>query len=172
MSHDSRRCCDPPDQERQVVTLMRMPCTLKAARRFVGQHHRHSLPPVGGLFAVAVAVDREIVGVGIAGRPVARALDDGETVELTRCCTVGTANAASMIYGALCRAARALGYRRAVTYSLGAEPGTSLRAAGFVEATQVAARDWHSRTRPRHAADLFGNPITPPGEKIRWERML
>jgi len=154
------------------VTLTRVPCTVRRARRFVGDHHRHSLPPNGGLFAVAVECDGETVGVGIAGRPVARALDDGRTVEITRCCTLGTPNAASMVYGALCKAARALGYERAITYTLASESGASLRGAGFLVAAQVRAQGWDRPSRSRRDADLFGNATKPPGAKLRWERRL
>lgn len=47
------------------------PMTIKAAIVFVREHHRHSKAPVGSLFAVGVADGGELVGVGIAGRPVA-----------------------------------------------------------------------------------------------------
>ncbi|MGT2493099.1 XF1762 family protein [Cupriavidus basilensis] len=47
-------------------------------------------------------------GVAIVGRPVARALDDGWTLEVNRLCTDGTSNACSMLYAAaLARGARA-----------------------------------------------------------------
>ena len=63
--------------------------------------------------------------------PYRRHLDDGRTLEVTRCCTDGAKNAASMLYGAAWRATKALGYRRLITYTLAEEPGTSLRAAGW-----------------------------------------
>nr|WP_216624795.1 XF1762 family protein [Paenibacillus foliorum] len=52
-------------------------------------------------------------------------------MEVIRCCTDGTKNAASKLYAAAWHAARAMGYRRLVTYTLIEEPGTSLRAAGW-----------------------------------------
>ena len=123
---------------------------------------------------MAVERDGKIVGVGIAGRPVSRALADGHTVEVTRVATDGTRNACSMIYGALCRAAKALGYRRAITYTLESEPGTSLRASGWRPdgKTTTERRTWHSPSRPRVTIDLFGNRRTPPGAKIRWVKQL
>ena len=36
-----------------------------------------------------------LCGVAICGRPVARYLDDGLTLEILRCCTDGTYNACS-----------------------------------------------------------------------------
>lgn len=145
------------------------PSSIQDARAFVGAHHRHNLPPRSGLFAVAVAVGEEVVGVGIASRPVARALQDGVTVEVVRCCTVGTPNAASMIYGALVRAAKALGYRRAITYTLASEPGTSLRAANWRRDAELPARaGWDAPSRTRVQTDLFGNARRPAGPKVRW----
>jgi hypothetical protein len=146
------------------VNLTVHPMTIKAATAFVRDHHRHSRPPVGGLFAVGVSMGEQIVGVGIAGRPVARMLCDGWTVEIVRVCTQGAANACSMLYGALCRAAKALGYRKVVTYTLETEPGTSLRASGFTRAADVRAEDWSRPSRPRLPGLV--------AERVRWEREL
>ena len=52
------------------------PCHLRAAREYVGRYHRHSIPPVGGKFAVACYDGDNLCGVAICGRPVARYLDD------------------------------------------------------------------------------------------------
>jgi hypothetical protein len=67
---------------------------------FIAKHHRHHRKPVGSLFQVAAAASGGIVGVAVVGRPVARFLQDGFTVEVTRLCTTGEANACSMLYGA------------------------------------------------------------------------
>src|SRR2546430_10749806 len=45
----------------------------------------------------------------IVGRPVARHLDDGWSLEVTRTVTDGTPNANSLLYGASWRAAKAMG---------------------------------------------------------------
>jgi hypothetical protein len=156
------------------VSLRTRPITLRAARAYVDLHHRHNEPSTGWLFGTSV-VDPSgtVVGVGIAGRPVAQALQDGLTVEITRCCTEGYPNAASMIYGALCRAAKALGYEVAITYTLAGEAGTSLRAAGFVPVADVEPREsWSRRNRIRHDLTLFGEKRRPTGPKVRWERRL
>ena len=99
------------------------PITLKEANTFVAAHHRHHRPAQGGLFAVAVTTDfngwdRRICGVAIIGRPVARRLADGYTAEVTRVATDGTRNACSVLHGACWRAARAIGYRKLVTYTI------------------------------------------------------
>lgn len=73
----------------------------------------------------------DLCGVAIVGRPTARMLDDGWTVEVTRLATDGAHNACSILYAAAWRAARAMGYRRCVTFTLPEEGGASLRGAGW-----------------------------------------
>lgn len=148
-----------------------VPVTLTECRRFVGANHRHNLPPQGWLFGVGLREGNKLVGVGVAGRPVARMLQDGYTVEITRTCTM-VPNGNSQIYGALCRAAKALGYHRVITYTLQSESGVSLRAAGFELDAELPARgDWDNG-RSRYARDLFGNERTPTEPKRRWVRRL
>lgn len=140
-----------------------VPCELAEANAFVSQHHRHHPPAVGHRFSIAVAdVSARVVGVAIIGRPVARHLDDGWTLEVTRCCTDGTANAASALYGAARRAAWALGYRKLVTYTLASEGGSSLRASGYRLVGEVKGRSWNCASRPR--VDRH-----PTVDKFRWE---
>ena len=138
------------------------PITLREARAFVARHHRHHRAPQGGLFAVACACDAEVVGVAIIGKPVARMLADGFTAEVTRLCTLGQHNACSMLYAAAWRAARALGYRRLVTYTLPSEGGGSLRASGWRLVGEAGGGSWSRADRPR--VDLH-----PTQEKLRWE---
>lgn len=145
------------------------PVTLRAARAFVGAHHRHHRPPQGGLFAVGASEDccfsDELVGVAIIGRPVARHLADGFTAEVTRLCVIEGApkNTCSMLYGAAWRACRALGYRRLVTYTLPEEGGASLRGAGWKLIGSAGGGSWSRKDRPR--VDEH-----PTQTKLRWER--
>jgi len=139
-----------------------VPLTLREARAFVAAHHRHHRPPQGGLFAVGAAIDGTVVGACIVGRPVARMLDDGWTAEVVRLCTTGERNACSMLYGAAWRAARALGWRRLVTYTLAEEGGASLRAAGWRIVGEAGGGSWSRRERPR----VDTHPTQP---KLRWE---
>lgn len=153
-----------------LALLERRPITLKAANRFVVEHHRHNDEDTGWLFGSSLWVGDELRSVAIAGRPKGRGFDDGLTVEITRVCTLGDPNACSMLYGALCRAAKALGYRRAITYTLEEEPGISPAAAGFTIDEHLAAR--LSQRRNRYVADLFGTPTRPEGPKVRWAKWL
>lgn len=149
------------------MNLRVIPITLKEARCFVDAKHRHHRAPQGGLFALGIAVIdggvvNAVVGVAIVGRPIARALADDFTAEVTRLCTDGTPNACSMLYGAAWRAARALGYSRLVTYTLASESGTSLRAAGWFLVGAAGGGPWSRASRPR--VDTH-----PTQEKLRWE---
>ncbi len=139
------------------------PVTIAAARQFVNDWHRHHKAPQGGLFAVGLSDGEELVGVAIVGRPVARALADGWTAEVTRVCVKeGHKNASSMLYGACWRACKALGYRKLVTYTLKSETGTSLRASGWRVVAEVKGRSWTCPSRPR----VDKHPLQ---DKLRWE---
>jgi len=108
------------------------PCDYATAKAFVAENHRHNKPPPGHKFSIACYDEGKLVGVCMVGRPVGRFLDDGLTLEVNRCCTDGTRNACSMLYGAAIRAAKALGYERLYTYTRESEPGTSLKASNWI----------------------------------------
>ena len=141
-----------------------VPIELKEAKMFIQKHHRHHKPPVGHRFSIGCAKDGEIVGVAVIGRPVARMLNDGWTVEVTRLCTDGTKNACSMLYAAAWRAARAIGYKRIVTYILAEEKGTSLHAANWKCIGECGGGSWSRKSRPR--VDTH-----PTQKKLRFERI-
>lgn len=58
------------------------PINLKTANAFVQQYHRHHKPTRGHKFSIGVSDNGALVGVAICGRPVARRLDDGYTLEV------------------------------------------------------------------------------------------
>lgn len=139
-----------------------VPMTLSEANTYVEREHRHHGKVVGHLFSIGLVSGNEIVGVCIVGRPVARARDDGFTAEVTRLCTDGTPHACSKLYAAAWRAARAMGYRRIGTYILAAEPGTSLKAAGWKMIGSTPGRSWSVPSRPR----VDKHPL---GQRTLWE---
>lgn len=141
--------------------LIVVPSTIGAAKLWVTAHHRNHRAPVGGLFALSVSDGEKIVGVAIVGRPVARGNQDGYTAEVTRLATDGTKNACSILYAAAWRAARALGYRQLITYTLDSEPGTSLVAAGWRQIGSVKGRSWDTPTRRR-------TDMHPTCDKKKW----
>ncbi|MEK9724349.1 MAG: XF1762 family protein [Rhodospirillaceae bacterium] len=139
------------------------PISRDEAFAFIKRHHRHHPAPQGWKFGVAVNDGAEVVGVLTVGRPVARGLDDGYTLEVTRCCVLDRArNACSKLYAAAWRAARALGYRRLVTYTLADETGASLVAAGWRVVHQTRGGSWSCPSRPRV-------DTAPTGQKTLWE---
>lgn len=146
------------------MSLKILPCTVKAARRLVKAWHRHLEDVQGGLFAARVAIGGEVVGVALAGFP-SRVWNDTGRIVISRVATTGQKNACTKLYGAMCRAAEALGYVEAWTYTLPTEPGTSLRAAGFVDKgmTDGGEHDRPSRRR---------KPAKHPEPKRRWMRRL
>lgn len=161
------------------MSLVVTPIDFAEANAFVQKYHRHHKPTVGMKFCLAVSQNmaplnctdrlaREpgfmVVGVAIVGRPVARMSDDGWTLEVNRCCTNGERNACSMLYGAAWRAAKALGYRRLITYTLPAEGGASLRAAGWKNIGLRGGGNWNVKSRPR-----IDTAETLQGQKVLWE---
>ncbi len=141
------------------------PCTVKAAKKKVSEWHRH-LPDIqGGLFAAQIVDSAgNCLGVGLAGNP-SRVWQKEAKLVISRVATQGHENACSALYGALCRAAKALGYREVWTYTLPEEPGTSLRAAGFMDMGLTAGGEHSRESRPR-------KPAVRPEPKRRWRRVL
>ena len=102
----------------------------------------------------------------ICGRPVSRHYDDGYTLEINQLCTDGTKNVCSILYGAACRAAKAMGYRKVITYILQSEPGTSLKASGFYCEGIAGGLSWNGERRPKQENQY------PNEMKTRWVRMI
>ncbi len=146
-------------------TLEIVPVTRDFARAFVQRVHRHLPAPPGDVFRLGVRRDGEVVGVAMSGRPVAIALCDGWTLEVNRVAVDGTKHANSMLYAASWRAAKALGWRRMVSYTLPEESGASLRAAGFIQVGVTAGGEWSRPSRVR-------KPVALSMPKIRWEIKL
>ena len=140
------------------------PITFKEACAFVSLYHRHHKPTVGCKFSIGVYDNGTLVGVAICGRPVSRYLDDGLTCEINRLCTDGTYNACSMLYGACCRVAKAMGYKKIITYILQSENGASLKASNFTCEGTAGGTKW-TGVRDK------GQDI-PAEMKTRWVKEL
>ena len=155
------------------MSLVIRPIKLKDTNAYVGQHHRHNFPTNGHKWSLACYDGDRLCGVAIAGQPVARNLDDGETIEVRRVCTDGTFNACSKLYGACARVAKEMGYRRIITYTLITEPGTTMKASGWTSAGEAGGTTWDRPSRPReeYQESLFGTERKYPNEKkVRWEK--
>ncbi|HTF68645.1 MAG TPA: XF1762 family protein [Edaphobacter sp.] len=145
--------------------LQIIPISLRQANEYVRTHHRHHSVVQGNKFSVGARAAQEMVGVVIVGRPVARMLDDGMTVEVTRLCTNGAANACSFLYAAAAKISREMGYSRIVTYILASESGLSLKAAGWLRSVESSGGTWSRPSRPRKDSH-------PLEAKVRWEKRL
>lgn len=140
------------------------PITLKEANDFVEKNHRHHKATVGHKFSISLYDNDKLVGVAICGRPVSRYLDNGTTCEINRLCTDGTRNACSMLYGACCRVAKEMGYKKIITYILESENGASLKASNFICEGVAGGTHW---TGARNK----GQEI-PHEMKTRWTKNL
>ena len=149
------------------MSVLIIPVFQGEAKEFVRNFHRHNKPPVGSIFCVGASDGRSLVGVVIVGRPIAKSMQDGGTLEVSRCCVRDDApkGTCSALYAAAWRAAKALGWRRLITYTLQSESGASLRGAGWKILAERAANDpkrWQSR-RGREWQPVVGQP------KLLWE---
>jgi hypothetical protein len=147
------------------MTLHLQPISFTEACSFVEKHHSTHDPPQGWKFGVAVNDGIDVVGVAMIGRPVSRHMDDGVTLEVTRCATDATPNVASKLYAAGWRAAKNMGYSRLITYTLAdSEVGTPLRAVNGWEILheRTGGGSWDTPSRPRVSTH-------PSEQKTLWE---
>lgn len=161
----------PTMRERYLISRVAVgglavrPVTLDEANTFVELKHRHHAKVVGHKFSIGITDEDGLRGVAVAGRPVARHFDDGFTLEVTRLATDGVNNGPSLLLGAVRKAAKAMGYRRLITFTLLEEGGTSLRAAGWRLLGQRGGGSWNRPSRPR----TDKHPVSP---KLLWEANL
>ena len=139
---------------------------LSEANAFVLAVHRHHKPVQGHRFSIGVENDGKLVGVAIVGRPVARMTDQKNVAEVTRLATDGTRNACSFLYAQCARAAQAMAFSEIQTFILSSEPGTSLKASGWVNRGPSSGGDWN---RPSRGGRRTDQPQEP---KVKWSKIL
>lgn len=139
------------------MTLRACPLTRDRANAYIVAHHRHHGRVTGHRFIVGAMVGDVLVGVAVAGRPRARLIEQYEHAEVSRLCTEGEKNVCSFLYAKCSRLAREQGFRSIFTAILASEPGTSLKAAGwvYVYTTSGGSQDRPSRRR------VDKSPTTP-----------
>jgi hypothetical protein len=118
------------------------PIPIKHAVRFVKEVHRRLPHGHHRMWAIGLWVDQQLRGVALCGAPNARMLastSDGEwpepydRLEVVRVAVMeGTPNGCSMLYGACSRTAKGMGALDLLTYIDEDEPGTTLKAAGWI----------------------------------------
>ena len=141
------------------------PWTVKRAHAlaFVKEVHRR-LPKIqGAMWCISVRSETEIVGVALVGHPSqVQTTDEYDHLRVLRVAVKeGYKNACSMLYGACWRAARAMGVTSMDTFTHLDEPGTSLRAAGWIE-DGITAGGEYDRPSRRRSPQLDAKP------KRRW----
>ncbi len=145
------------------------PLTLAKANAIVSEYHRHNRPVVGHRFSIAAYDGDQMVGVAIVGRPIARAEDQENDVEILRVCTVPGApkNTCSYLYAACRRIWQTWGGKTIRTTTLESESGSSLRGAGFVPVKRLRPRSgWDTPSRRRKPGTVDGVA------KVKWEGTL
>lgn len=145
--------------------LKAQPLSLAEANKFVDDFHRHHQPVVRDKFRVGASLDGKLVGVVQVGRPKARMLDDGKTLEVVRLCSDGSKDVCSFLYSRAARIAKELGYSTIITYTLESEPGTSLVATGWTYEYTTQGGSWSRSNRPR-------TDSAPTCPKKKWRKDL
>ena len=151
-----------------AVRLHIVPLELRELNELVSMMHRHHKPVQGHRFSIGIRrEDGLLVGGASVGRPVARnGGKPSEVLEITRLVTDGTPGACSALYAAAARVGKELGYARIQTYILAEEPGTSLKAAGWVDEGEAGGGQWHHTDGKERRTDQ------PTTRKRRWAKRL
>jgi len=149
-----------------VENVKVIPLTLAEANALVKEKHRHHIPVVGCRWAIGAMKGEQLVGACIVGRRQARLSEQYMECSVTRLVTFGGKNECSFLYGAAARIAREMGYKKIWTEILESEPGTSLRAAGWVFSHMTRGGNYDRPSRKRSKG------IYPEGPKQVWFRLL
>ena len=143
-----------------------VPVRLAVANSFIKEYHRHNGPVDhrSHRFTIGLEDEGELVGLGVAGLPISRKLDDGKTLEIRRVCVKeGYKNANSMLYGRLARIGYLMGYDKLITYTLQKESASSLKAVGAVLERELnRPQSWNVPKRPREEREVYQE------KKYRW----
>jgi hypothetical protein len=137
------------------VNLVVRPVPVAPAKAHVLRTHRRLPRVAGAMWGIGCYDGPDLVGVAVVGRPNARVWQQPGRLQVLRLAVEeGRPNACSMLYGACARAARAMGTIDLWTYTHEDEPGTSLRAAGWIRDDRSTRGGEHGRQlRPRETLD-------------------
>lgn len=155
------------------MTALRIaPVTRAFAQRVVAEHHSHHEPARVDVFRLGAFVGLDVAGVVVAGTPIAPALDNGTTWEVTRLCCLDSAPrfTASRLLGAIGRVAFAAGVDLLVSYTRVDERGSCYIAAGYTPAALSKGRGHTTGNRANRWLPGFYEPSTEIIDRVRWER--
>lgn len=152
------------------MKLKIIPLELKELNELVSRWHRHHKPVQGHRFSIGLidTETNEYIGGCSVGRPVARnGGNPKEVLEVTRLVTNGTQNACSMLYSAVFRIAKEMGYKKVQTYILETENGASLKASNWVcEDNNCGGGQW------KHTDGKERRTDQPLCKKQRWVKYV
>lgn len=147
-----------------TVKLRPVCVSIARAEEFIATQHRFHPAPRGALFAVGVADDERLVAVGIVGRPVPPAVDDGVTAEVTRTGLDNTPGADVALYRIVWSLVRDQNYQRLITHIQTNEIRRGLQALGLHPVSPVPSRvASHIPRRARWDRGVDGTC------RVRWE---
>lgn len=110
-----------------LSSLVIVPIRLSTARAFIAWTREEPLSPHEAIFAIGANTGTGVlVGVVMMGRPIANALDDGRTVQITDLATDGTPKAGAALLCAARWVALAMGYGRLIDCASGGRAGASV----------------------------------------------
>jgi len=141
-----------------------VPLSVKQANEFVVAHHRHNGKVITHKFSIGLMVGDELIGVGVAGIPLSRHLDDGKTLELRRVCVKpGHPNACSKLIARMRQIGQLMGYEKIITYTLQKESGASLRAVRGRIVKECPPAEWRRKGQTFRWVPAYDE------HKYRWE---
>jgi hypothetical protein len=141
-----------------------VPIELKQANRFISMYHGHNGPVKRAKFQIGLMEGEELIGVAVAGRPVARLLGGRLTIEILRTCVKPDhPDANSQLYGRMRQICERMGYTKIITYTLKREHASGLLAVGARPVAETKPQTWDRATRHRRTQPVYSEP------KIRWE---
>jgi hypothetical protein len=156
-----------------------VPITIRLATKLTKETHRREPSLTGALWSIGLLDAGAVIGCAVVGCPKARKMDGPadkpkETLEVLRVAvpegirTNGHGGACSSLYGASARTAKSQGAKNLFTYTHADEPGTSLRAAGWIREEEAdgtpivfGGGQWGRDSRPRKTRK-------EDGPKHRW----
>ena len=136
---------------------MLRPVTIRAAKKWNAEVHRRLPALQGAMWSVQLRHGGQRVGVAIVGHPAQEWTNEEEdTLAVLRVAVLESPTlngwrhgGCSMLYGSCSRAARDMGALNLVTYTHLDEPGTSLRASGWIDGGLTDGGEWDRPGRPR-----------------------
>lgn len=144
--------------------MMIVPISLKMANAFVKAHHRHNGSVAGHKISIGLALNGDLIGVAIIGRPVNKTLDDGHTLEVRRVCVLeGHPGACSKLYARAKQIGQLLGYKKVITYTLLTEKQSSLLAVGATLERTFKGHTWQSKRNTKKDQKVYLE------RKNRWQ---